>query len=665
MSFEETLQKAINEIEVPEELSPASIEAMLRASGIVPDTKTDMSDDISRVGTISAVHVTHTKRALIMRTLAAAAACAALAAGLKAFRQESIQSTEPIDSRIEYKDGVQSYDELYNIYTSIYLKNSEAVGAENGDGKEIITDDPAVTEEAVESAVQTEKQPEETRSDVTEAAAPVQTEQQPQETGAVQAKAERSDLSDADIVKSDENSIYYISGNTLYAVDKDDMTIAAEIVCENVPFEMYVKGNTLVLISEEISGGENNVAADIYDISSGIPEHRITYKQNGQYTSARLDSSGVLYLVTGYSDYRKQPLDENAKPESYVPGYYINGEKHYVAAEDVSVPKDANNTDYTVVSSVHCGESADPGSCVSVKAVLGSSANAYCSESTLYVAGTGVKDGREYTAVTSFALHESGLEYKASAVIDGELISRYSMAETDGLFRIACRSFDENGMTVTDIYSLDSYLNAVKTSEGLLPGVIIGSVKFEGNYASLIEKGHEEPSLVVDLNEAEAAESKVPDPTEFYAAYVNKFSDDELLGIGRVKGDDGENASLRLEMYNADGVKTDEISFADILGVDSPALSDRKAMLADHDLNIIGIPVSGNSDFGMLNQYYVFGYDPEEGFFQKGVIQFNDISDGYKFERAVINDDVLIIIGSGRMVSVRISDMAVIDIVDF
>lgn len=191
-------------------------------------------------------------------------------------------------------------------------------------------------------------------------------------------------------MKSDDSSIYYICGGTLYVVSKDNMAVKQEITTENPPFEMYVRGNSLVLVSEEKASGDKsedgrdhtNVVIDIYTISSDSLTHIKTYKQNGEYNSARIDDNGVLYLVTGYSNYRGAPLDENADLDNYVPGYYIDGEKHYVAAEDITVPQGANNTDYTIISSVKCSEPVN----ISVKAVLGSNANAFCSDDTLYVA---------------------------------------------------------------------------------------------------------------------------------------------------------------------------------------------------------------------------------------------------------------------------------------
>lgn len=644
MSFEKDLRKAVESIDIPEELLPVNIEAMLRNADRSAQKNT--SADIDRSEKITAKK---TNRTIIMRTIAAAAACIALAGGFAAVRQQTAKPVD-IESEINYEAvQVQSYDELYSIYTGIYLNseaNSETAAAENGDGVEIITDDTAITD--VPAATET---------------TPAITEAPAEDTSRKNIDAVCSDFSDADIVKSDDSSIYYICGGTLYVVSKDNMAVKQEITTENPPFEMYVRGSSLVLVSEEKASGDKsedgrdhtNVVIDIYTISSDSLTHIKTYKQNGEYNSARIDDNGVLYLVTGYSNYRGAPLDENADLDNYVPGYYIDGEKHYVAAEDITVPQGANNTDYTIISSVKCSEPVN----ISVKAVLGSNANAFCSDDTLYVAFSGIKDGKSYTAVTSFAISESGLSYKASGTVEGELISRYSMAESEGGFRIACRSFDENGMAVTDIYTLDSSLAVISKAEGLLPGVIIGSVKFDGNYASLIENNRTDASLVVDLDQSapvENAETKC-----FIASYVSKLSDGLMAGITACEDENGGYNGLRLELYSADsGEKISETVFARFPKVQSPALSDKKAMLIDTDSKIVGIPVSSVNEFGVKNQYFVFGYD-ENGFTQKGVFEYNDIDDSYTFERAVVTDGVLYIIGSGRMVSVDLDDMTVAD----
>lgn len=645
MSFEKELKLAVEDIDIPVELLPANIEAMLRKAG-TQNTETQTAPAAERVQKITASK--HTNRSVIMRTIAAAAACMALVGGFAAYN-DLISRPIEIESEIEYEAvKIQSYDELYNIYTGIYLNNSGDSSATNGDGVEIITDETAIIGD--ETAAQTQPA-------ITEAVTSGKTETKSDEP----IEAVRSDFSDADIVKSDSKAIYYICDGTLYVVSKNDMEVLAEIKDENKPFEMYVRGNSLVLVSDEIVSDtqSGNVVVDIFDISADTPTRIKTYKQNGVYNSARIDDDGILYLVTDYSNYREKPLDETASLETYVPGYYIDGEKYFVAAEDITVPQGADNTDYTIVSAIKCSEPVN----ISVKAVLGTNANTYCSDDTLYVAGRGTKDGEDYTAITSFAISESGLEYKAAAVVDGELISRYSMNEYNDMFRIACRGFDEFGMINTVIYTLDDSLQIVSQAGQLLPGVIASSVKFDGELASIMEYGEEKASLVVDLSKSTPVYDE--GVSSFDAAYTAEFTDGLMIGVSADRDENGMYTSIRLEMYDTDnGMKICETDFAEYNMVDSPALYNKRALLVEHEHNVIGVPVSSVNEFGVKNQYYIFGYE-NGSFVQKGVIEYNDIDDSCKFERAFINDDMIYIIGSGRMVAVQLADMTVVDNFDF
>ncbi|MCM1578297.1 MAG: hypothetical protein NC078_05805, partial [Ruminococcus sp.] len=141
MSFDKRLKAAIEEIEVPDELSPERIEEMLR--GITP-IQTETGGAKETGGRVVSAKRSRSRRSVIMRTLAAAAAFAALAGGFAAYNEINRRSEE-IESEIDYKAvQVGSYDELYNIYTEIYLNNSDKPSdAENGEGVEIITDDTA------------------------------------------------------------------------------------------------------------------------------------------------------------------------------------------------------------------------------------------------------------------------------------------------------------------------------------------------------------------------------------------------------------------------------------------------------------------------------------------------------------------------------------------
>ena len=146
------------------------------------------------------------------------------------------------------------------------------------------------------------------------------------------------------------------------------------------------------------------------------------------------------------------------------------------------------------------------------------------------------------------------------------------------------------------------------------------------------------------------------------SAYLFSYSDDKLLGLG----ENAEGTALTLTMYSADnGSMLNAAVFADDLtDICSKALTDRRALLIDKEHSIIGVPVYSQTEFGTKNQYYVFEYT-DDGFVQKGVIEYSDIDDSGVFVRGVINGETLYLISNTRIVSVQLSDLKVIDSYEF
>lgn len=683
MTFDEKLNELISEVEVPDELSPQNIAMMLKAK----NAQSKMESEHRNIKSVPSIAAQ--RRTIIMRTAAATAACAVFAAGMIMFTQQDndpAQIEEPIDYAAVSPDN---YNDLRDIYRGILLD-----GTENTDETTTTT----VTDTTEPPISDAEPEPKETLTDLTS-----------HDFSGI----DDPRVSEADIVKTDGTNIYCITDNKLIIISLETMEVVSEIENKlNPPVELYIDGNTLILVSKETeevrivgtqddsteisqtaadvpaSGADSysqsddanaysdnagssvngddkaasektcrtNVVVDLYDISNKTsPEHITKYKQNGSYTSSRI-VDGILYVVTAYSDYRTTPLGNDSDLDSYVPAYYIDGEKKFVAAGDITVPANANSTDYTVLSAIDC-DAASP--VITVKAVLGSSRNVYCSADTLYIVGTGKSaEGSDYSIITSFGLSDSqGMTYKASGSVAGRVISQNSMNEHNGMFRIAASVADENGAS-SSVYVLDDTLKVVNSAGQLLPGVNVSSVRFENNYASVYTDSSK-PAMVLDLSNTPIMQTQSMAGT---ATYLCSFSEDRLLGFGK----SADGSALALTMYNAEnGLAASSVTFAEGLkDVDSKAVADRRGILIDKGKSLIGVPVYSHNEFGTKNQYYLFTYG-EEGFKEMGVIEYMDIDDSMIFERAAIEGDTLYIIGGRRIISVQLSDLKVIGSVEF
>jgi len=291
-----------------------------------------------------------------------------------------------------------------------------------------------------------------------------------------------------------------------------------------------------------------------------------------------------------------------------------------------------------------------------VKAVLGSSKNVYCSAETLYIAGVGRKE-KEYTIISSFDLSHSGISYRSSGSVEGAVFGR-SMNEYDGKFRIATKITDETGVTSISVYVLDENLTVINGAGKLLPEGTASAVRFEENYARLIGENNES-AMVIDL------ESNPPTLVQSLlgsSAYLYDYSEDMLLGVGK-----SEDGGLALTMYSTEnGLAVNGIVFGNNgAEINSVALTDRRAVLIDRENGIIGVPAYSYNEFGTQNSYYVFVYDETAGFVQKGIIEYVDVDDSMIFLRGTINDDTLYIMSMGRVISARLSDMKVIDYYEY
>ena len=667
MTFEERLNELIDEVEVPDELSPENIALMLKAK----TTQSKMETEHINIKSVPSVHAQRLR--IIKMTAASVAACAVIGTGLIAYNSHNESDIGTIDETIEYNAiSPNDYDDLYSIYTGIYFSaDPEQEDKDNAPESDRNDENvPAISDAPTE--------PEDTLSELS--AYDFQ--------GAAKGLA-----NDADIVKSDGTNLYCISGGKLYIVSLDTMEIVS--VIENKlspPVELYIDGDRLILVSKEneeiqivesssssseittsdsvvpaagsdtLSADEKNadpnrtesvsranVAVDIYDLKDkSNPKLTTSYKQNGKYTSSKL-VDGVLYLVSDHSDYRTAPLSDGASLDSFVPAYSLNGNRQFVAPEDIMVPANANSTDYTVVSAIGCNSDAPE---VTVKAVLGTSKNVYCSADTLYTVGVGKSSsGVDYSIITSFDLSKgTGITYKASSSVAGKVISKYSMNEYNGNFRIATETSDENG-TSTSVYVLDSELKVINSAGALLAGQTVSAVRFEDTFASLFTS-NDTPALVLDLASDPPVQSQSLANT---SAYLYGYSDTKLCGIDKKTDGNG----LTLTMYDADnGLMLNSIDFAEDIGdVDSKALTDRRAVLIDSGMVVV--PVYSYSEFGVNNLYYVFSYDDEAGFTLKGKIEYVELDDSAVFERAAVNGDMLYIFSEKKVVSVRLGDFKV------
>ncbi|MDE5992072.1 MAG: beta-propeller domain-containing protein, partial [Oscillospiraceae bacterium] len=257
MKFEERLSDIINEVEVPDELSPQNIAAMLRERSAMSERET-RENTAKKVSKASAQ-----RRTIIIRTSAAVAACAVFAAGMLAYNGQR-GSQDQLEAPIEYEaTSPDSYDTLYNIYTGITLNGGDDYDSERTVGEEAETGVPEDGQTGI--------------SDFTDNTNP--------------------NVSDADIVKIDGNYMYCLKGSKLCIISLETMEVVSEIESSlEPPVEIYIEGDKLILVSKE--------KEELYVIDNGTPKADVS--------SSDAENTAPALGVPAQDADTQQSADENS-----------------------------------------------------------------------------------------------------------------------------------------------------------------------------------------------------------------------------------------------------------------------------------------------------------------------------------------------------------------
>jgi hypothetical protein len=590
LTFDEKIFLAVDDIEVPDSLSPENIELMLSSKKRVNTEK-------------PAITVTHnvkpTRRDAAFKIAASVAACFVLLTGVFVYRNTEVEKPGLVEI-VKYADIPapqipSSYTELYDVYTSLQLDD----------------------------------------------------------TGRTRALTPFDfSLGDTDIVKVDDGFIYTLWNGSLYIINPDESQIVASIPSSShPPVEMYVTGGNLFLISNDTSVSES-VFIEIYDVNEpSNPVKLSDYSQCGSFTSGKV-ADGRLVLVSSYSDYRLTPLEGDSDLAGFVPYYTINDASYFVDADSIYVPANASSTDYTVVSAIDCG-SPDK---ITVKAVLGSGGDAYCTDESLYVYGKGQGN---YTVLSKFSLLQGEFEYSGSCSLDGLIPARSFLNETDNVLRVVTAGYDADNNIAQNVYLLDKNMNVSSTLGAILPGEAVTGVKFADSFIFFYTNSEDTPAFAADTTET----TITPVPELKFVKGNIYAAGDKLISFARI--DNG----FVLSLYSTSGILLNSYSFADEAGnVYSSAEDDMRAVYIDDD-GYVGIPVHSFDEFGTDNSYFVFKITGDEISLET-ILSYSDIDDANIFERAIrISDpsegDKIAVFGGSRIVWVRISDWKVLSVMDF
>jgi inhibitor of cysteine peptidase len=504
-------------------------------------------------------------------------------------------------------------------------------------------------------------------------------------------------VDEADMVKTDGEYIYLVSGSRVYIVKAyppGESKVLATLALEREASALYINGYKLVVISSpqyywgnwDIMPREEQDLKTyiwVYDLSEArsYPYLERTVSVDGYYTNSRMIGDYV-YAITS------QPAVLNAS-EPILPVIKSGNYSCEVQATDVWYTNDTDS--YYGYTSIVAIDLSDPDAEMAHETyLLGSTSTIYASLDSIYLTASGwVEDrvsGWETTKIFKISVNGLDIQYAAEGVVPGRVLNQFSMDEREGYFRIATTNgfaTRSGASTSNNIYVLNASLGVTGRLEGLAPGEDIYSARFMGRRCYLVTFKKVDPLFVIDLSDPERPEVlgklKIPG----YSDYLHPYDENTLIGVGKEteeaeEGDFTWYQGVKISLFDVSDVSDPrEIAKFEIgdRGTDSPVLHDHKAFLFSRAKNLLVIPVlvaeidegdySGDVPANAYGEYvyqgaYIFHVSPGQGIELRGRVTHIDdpqefLKSGYWFdselsvERSLYIDDVLYTISRGMI----------------
>lgn len=416
--------------------------------------------------------------------------------------------------------------------------------------------------------------------------------------------ADQSSVLESNYAMTYKNYIFYVLGRELciYRTDNDKIEKANTLTLgyDNDEGEtVYIKDilifeNRLAVSIEKRTKKAVETDLLIYDISDPEnPQEINRFTQSGFYYALSM-SDGTIHLVTDFRAYKK----------SSIPYTINNAKKQKLDAEDIIYTDAFSNADFTVISSINIndGKMTD-----SAKAILGNCAEIYFGSQNIYIANYSYdkdlfnktsdyqhgfyEDRSEYskTQIVKITATDGKIEATGFAETSGYITKCFSMAETNGIFKIITNSYVDNEIEKNTLYTFDETFNIINEYDIPCGAESIQAIRFKNNSTSIITFNDSFEKMYT----VNTANPQNPEVTECFdiEGYINYFVDIDdncFIGVGEgniptATGSMGSDI-VRITTFDNSDKQHPIVSNTQIIEeYYSPASDDYKSLIINHE----------------------------------------------------------------------------------
>ena len=472
-------------------------------------------------------------------------------------------------------------------------------------------------------------------------------------------------VDEADIVKTDGNYIYLISGREVFilsAYPPEDAQILSKITFTNdsYPIGIFINKNRLAILGckytiQNIPGYyrypyiiDGKTFINIYDITNrSNPLFLNDFMISGSYFSSRMIGDYVYFVVSqpAYIVYDTVVLpkiytDEGISEISVSKIYYSNITDECFA--------------YTTLVAINIQNLDEEPNYVTI--LLGATSNMYVSLHNVYVTFLSM-DGD--TLIYRIRVENSTLLCEAEGKVPGRILNQFSMDEYNGYFRTATTKW-VNGNLQNNVYVLNMNLSIVGKLENITEAFNeqIDSARFIGNRCYLTTSVvRKDPFFVIDLEDP--AQPKVLGYLKIpgFTRYLHPYDETHIIGIGI-----NENNNVKISLFDVSNVSSPiELGSYTVEAAwsSTPVLWDHKAFLFDKARDLLVFPIQIRYNSYGWQGVYVFNITLN-GITLKGNITHLAEDGFYVIKRALYIENVLYTISDGKVKLNSLEDLTLI-----
>jgi uncharacterized secreted protein with C-terminal beta-propeller domain len=502
-------------------------------------------------------------------------------------------------------------------------------------------------------------------------------------------------VDEADIVKTDGEYIYLVSGNRtiiVKAYPPEQAQVLSKIEVAGTVIGIFINGDRLVVFEEETpyypyydvrwEGAERiylpyrapKTHIKVYDVSDREnPRLQRELSADGQYVSSRMIGDYAYVVIN-------EPVYEQDDTPN-LPKVYSGGNETEIPATDIYY-SDVADYYYMYTTIIAINTQNDDQEPTHETILLGASSNLYVSQNNIYLTfpvwGRGIGDF-DKTSIHRIHIEGAEIEPVAAGEVPGMVLNQFSMDEYDGYFRVATTTYGQT--TANNVYILNMSLNTTGSLTDLARGETIYSARFMGKRGYLVTFKQVDPLFVIDLEDPYDPQVLGYLKVTGYSDYLHPYDETHIIGIGKETTDAGTFAwyqGVKISLFDVTDVSNPrEISKLEIgdRGTDSPVLWDHKAFLFDKSRNLLVMPIleakvdeTKYSEAELAWAYgepvyqgaYVFDISIDNGLQLRGRITHiddpSDLEEGYYYfyspfsvERSLYIDDVLYTISEAKI----------------